>query len=135
MIDVVAARFRVSAKEIYLAGLSAGAVFSHYLANRRPFSTTALSPIPRPTPATKESILEPAVKGPQVRRHLRLQQRGLQVADRLLHRIGAKIPPVRLPDGIAKDLSPPWHQVVGGKTTAGSGGCCKNWPPPLTRFR
>src|SRR4030042_912553 len=47
IIDAVVERFPIDRGGVYLAGISAGAVFSHYLANRRPrFFSALLSPSP-----------------------------------------------------------------------------------------
>jgi predicted esterase len=65
MIDSVVQHYRVSRKQIYLAGLSAGAVFCHYLANRRPNYFDGIISHSQAYTSEQGAILQPARPGPQ----------------------------------------------------------------------
>ena len=110
MIDSVIARYPVSRQKVYLAGLSAGAVFSHFLANRRPYFYNGIISHSQAYVSDRGTVLEPAVKGPQfgiifaynkndypelisfcIASELKYRQAGYRTA-------------------LLKDLSPPWHQ-------------------------
>lgn len=67
IIDKVVKEYKISEREIYLAGISAGAVLCHHLANRRPsFYSAILSHSQAYTGKDgKDRVLVPAVKGPQ----------------------------------------------------------------------
>ncbi|TRZ93195.1 hypothetical protein D4R89_00085 [bacterium] len=65
IIDTVAARFNIDGRRIYLAGISAGAVFSHFLANRRPRFYSAIVSHSQAYVSERGEVLTPTEKGPQ----------------------------------------------------------------------
>jgi hypothetical protein len=65
IIDTVAARFDIDGRRIYLAGFCAGAVFSHFLANRRPRFYSAIVSHSQAYVSLELEVLKPAEKGPQ----------------------------------------------------------------------
>lgn len=65
IIDAVIARAGVDPRRVYLAGLSAGAGFSHYLANHRPHFYSAIISHGQAYINQAEEVLPPAEKGPQ----------------------------------------------------------------------
>jgi len=65
IIDTVAARFNIDHRRIYLAGISAGAVFSHFLANRRPRFYSAIISHSQAYVSERGEVLTPAEKGPR----------------------------------------------------------------------
>jgi len=65
IIDTVAARFNIDGRRIYLAGISAGAVFSHFLANRRPRFYSAIVSHSQAYISERGEALTPAEKGPR----------------------------------------------------------------------
>jgi hypothetical protein len=65
IIDTVVERYLVDRSRIYLAGISAGAVFSHYLANRRPRFYSAVLSHSQAYVSPKGVVLRPAEKGPR----------------------------------------------------------------------
>jgi hypothetical protein len=65
IIDTVAARFDIDGRRIYLAGISAGAVFSHFLANRRPRFYSAIISHSQAYVSEGGEVLKPAEKGPR----------------------------------------------------------------------
>ena len=65
MIDQVAAEFDISRPEIYLAGISAGAVFGHFLANHRPEFYAGLISHSQAYIDADHQLLEPSRPGPQ----------------------------------------------------------------------
>jgi hypothetical protein len=65
IIDTVAARFDIDDQRIYLAGISAGAVFSHFLANRRPRFYSAIVSHSQAYISEGGEVLKPAEKGPR----------------------------------------------------------------------
>jgi hypothetical protein len=65
IIDAVAARFDIDGRRIYLAGISAGAVFSHFLANRRPRFYSAIVSHSQAYVSEGGEVLKPAEKGPR----------------------------------------------------------------------
>jgi len=64
MIDTVASRLDIDGRRIYLAGISAGAVFSHFLANRRPRFYSAIVSHSQAYVSEGGELLLPAEKGP-----------------------------------------------------------------------
>jgi hypothetical protein len=109
-IDSAILHYPIDKKRIYLAGLSAGAVFSHFLANRRPYFYCGIISHSQAYVSDQGKILEPALKGPQfgiifaynkmdypeliefcIASELKYRQAGYRTA-------------------LLKDLSPPWHQ-------------------------
>jgi Esterase PHB depolymerase len=65
IIDAVVEHFPIDRSRIYLAGISAGAVFSHFLANHRPFFYSAIVSHSQAYVSERNVVLTPAVKGPQ----------------------------------------------------------------------
>lgn len=65
IIDTVVARFPIDRGGVYLAGISAGAVFSHYLANRRPRFYSAVLSHSQAYVDPAGVVLRPAEKGPR----------------------------------------------------------------------
>ncbi len=65
IIDTVVAHYPVDRGRIYLAGISAGAVFSHYLANRRPRFYSAVLSHSQAYVSPEGVVLRPAEKGPR----------------------------------------------------------------------
>jgi hypothetical protein len=65
IIDAVVEKYPVSKKEIYLAGISAGAVVSHHLANRRPTFYNAVLSHSQGYITEDNQFLQPAEKGPR----------------------------------------------------------------------
>ncbi|HUU38597.1 MAG TPA: PHB depolymerase family esterase [Candidatus Desulfaltia sp.] len=65
IIDTVVERYPVDSSRIYLAGISAGAVFSHYLANRRPRFYSAVLSHSQAYVSPEGVVLRPAEKGPR----------------------------------------------------------------------
>ena len=64
MIDAVVENYQVSRKEIYLAGISAGAVLSHHLANRCPTFYNSILSHSQGYIAEDKRLLQPREKGP-----------------------------------------------------------------------
>ena len=67
IIDKIVSEYNISKQEIYLAGISAGAVLCHYLANKRPdYYAALLSHSQAYTDKEgKGKVRRPALKGPQ----------------------------------------------------------------------
>jgi pimeloyl-ACP methyl ester carboxylesterase len=65
IIDTVVEHYPVDRGSIYLAGISAGAVFSHYLANRRPRFYSAVLSHSQAYVSPEGVVLRPAEKGPR----------------------------------------------------------------------
>jgi hypothetical protein len=65
IIDTVVEHYPVDRDRIYLAGISAGAVFSHYLANRRPSFYSAVLSHSQAYVDPGGVVLRPAEKGPR----------------------------------------------------------------------
>lgn len=65
IIDTVVENYPISKKEIYLAGISAGAVVSHHLANRRPTFYNAVLSHSQGYITEDNQLLQPAEKGPR----------------------------------------------------------------------
>jgi pimeloyl-ACP methyl ester carboxylesterase len=65
IIDTVVEHYPVDRARIYLAGISAGAVFSHYLANRRPRFYSAVLSHSQAYVSPKGVALRPSEKGPR----------------------------------------------------------------------
>ena len=65
IIDTIVEHYPVERSGIYLAGISAGAVFSHYLANRRPYFYSAVLSHSQAYVSPEGIVLRPAEKGPQ----------------------------------------------------------------------
>lgn len=67
IIDKIASEYNISKQEIYLAGISAGAVLCHHLANKRPNCYAAVLSHSQAytNKEGKGKVRRPAVKGPQ----------------------------------------------------------------------
>ncbi len=65
IIDTVVEHYPIDKNGIYLAGISAGAVFSHYLANRRPRFYSAVLSHSQAYVSPEGVVLRPAEKGPR----------------------------------------------------------------------
>jgi hypothetical protein len=65
IIDTVVEHFAVDRRKIYLAGISAGAGFSHFLANRRPRFYSAIVSHSQAYVSPEGVVLRPIEKGPQ----------------------------------------------------------------------
>ncbi len=65
MIDSVVENHPISRKEIYLVGISAGAVLSHHLANRRPTFYNSILSHSQGYIAEDNRLLQPREKGPR----------------------------------------------------------------------
>ena len=65
MIDAVVGHYPISRKEIYLVGISAGAVLSHHLANRRPAFYNSILSHSQGYIAEDNRLLHPREKGPR----------------------------------------------------------------------
>jgi len=65
IIDTVVEHYPIERGSIYLAGISAGAVFSHYLANRRPRFYSAVLSHSQAYVSPEGVVLRPAEKGPR----------------------------------------------------------------------
>ena len=62
MIDSITRHYPIAKEKIYLAGLSAGAVFCHFLANRRPYFYSGIISHSQAYISDQGTILAPAVK-------------------------------------------------------------------------
>jgi hypothetical protein len=65
IIDTVIEKFPIDRHKVYLAGISAGAVFSHFLANHRPSFYSAIVSHSQAYVSEQNEVLRPAVQGPQ----------------------------------------------------------------------
>jgi len=65
ILDTVIANYGVDRKQVYLAGISAGAVFSHFLANHRPDAYASVLSHSQAYVGPEGLVLKPARKGPQ----------------------------------------------------------------------
>jgi predicted esterase len=65
IIDSVVEHYPVDRNRVYLAGISAGAVFSHYLANRRPHFYSAVLSHSQAYVSPEGIVLRPSDKGPR----------------------------------------------------------------------
>lgn len=65
IIDTVVERFPIDRNRIYLAGISAGAAFCHFLANHRPLYYGAIVSHSQAYVNERGEVLRPPIKGPQ----------------------------------------------------------------------
>lgn len=65
IIDTVVEKFPIDRQRVYLAGISAGAVFSHFLANHRPSYYSAIVSHSQAYVSERNEVLQPVVKGAQ----------------------------------------------------------------------
>ncbi|MHB8094778.1 MAG: PHB depolymerase family esterase [Candidatus Aminicenantales bacterium] len=65
MVDAVIANCRVDRKQVYLAGISAGAVFSHFLANHRPDFYASILSHSQAYVSPEGRVLTPVLPGPR----------------------------------------------------------------------
>jgi len=110
MIDSVTLRYPIAKQKIYLAGLSAGAVFSHFLANRRPYFYNGIVSHSQAYVSDQGTILEPAVKGPQF--GVIFAYNKMDYGELIAFCIASeqKYRQAGYRTALLKDLSPPWHQ-------------------------
>lgn len=109
MIDSVTRHYPIAKEKIYLAGLSAGAVFCHFLANRRPYFYNGIISHSQAYISDQGTILAPAVKGPQFG-IIFAYNRG-DYANLIAFCIESeqKYRQAGYRTALLKDLSPPWH--------------------------
>lgn len=110
MIDSVVAHYPISKQKVYLAGLSAGAVFSHFLANRRPYFYCGLISHSQAYISAEMEILEPAAKGPQFGVIFAYNKRDYPELIEFCIASEQKYRQAGYRTALLKDLSPPWHQ-------------------------
>lgn len=110
MIDVVIARFPVAQKEIYLTGLSAGAVLCHYLANHRPYFYCGIVSHSQAYTSDQGIIQEPAVKGPQFGVIFAYNKGDYPTLIDFCIESEQKYRQAGYRTALLKDLSPSWHQ-------------------------
>ncbi len=65
VIDIVLEKFKINRGRVYLAGISAGAVLSNHLANRRPELYSAILSHSQAYISEDNKLLEPAAMGPR----------------------------------------------------------------------
>ncbi|MEN8154098.1 MAG: PHB depolymerase family esterase [Acidobacteriota bacterium] len=65
IIDIIMAKFNIDREEVYLSGISAGAVLSNHLANRRPELYNAILSHSQAYISEDNRLLEPAAEGPK----------------------------------------------------------------------
>ena len=132
MIDSVILHYPIAKQKVYLAGLSAGAVFCHFLANRRPYFYNGIISHSQAYASDQGTILEPAVKGPQFGVIFAYNKNDYETADRILHRIRTEIPPIRLSDRSAQRPVTPMASVVSGKQPPFLASAAETGTAPLT---
>lgn len=110
MIDSITLRYPIAKQKIYLAGLSAGAVFCHFLANRRPYFYDGIVSHSQAYVSDQGMILEPAVKGPQF--GIIFAYNKMDYGNLIEFCIASeqKYRQAGYRTVLLKDLSPPWHQ-------------------------
>ncbi|MBN2400664.1 hypothetical protein EH223_09720 [candidate division KSB1 bacterium] len=113
MIDSVAEHYPVSRQNIYLAGLSAGAVFSHFLANHRPYFYNGIISHSQAYISEQGTILEPAVPGPQFGVIFAYNKMDYPELIAFCVASEQKYRQAGYRTVLLKDLSPPWHQWSG----------------------
>jgi predicted esterase len=110
MIDSVILRYPIAKQKVYLAGLSAGAVFSHFLANRRPYFYSGIVSHSQAYVSDRGTILEPAVKGPQFGIIFAYNKDDYSDLIAFCIESEQKYRQAGYRTALLKDLSPPWHQ-------------------------
>lgn len=110
MIDSVVAHYPVSRPNIFLAGLSAGAVFSHFLANHRPYFYNGVISHSQAYVSDLGVVLEPAVKGPQFAVVFAYNKGDYDNLIAFCIESEQKYRRSGYRTALLKDLSPPWHQ-------------------------
>lgn len=110
IIDSVILSYPISKQKIYLAGLSAGAVFCHFLANRRPFFYNGIISHSQAYVSDQGTILEPAVKGPQFGVIFAYNKKDYKQLITFCIKSEEKYRQAGYRTALLKDLSPPWHQ-------------------------
>jgi predicted esterase len=110
MIDSVTLHYPIAKQKIYLAGLSAGAVFCHFLANRRPYFYNGIVSHSQAYVSDQGTILEPALKGPQF--GIIFAYNKMDYGELITFCIASeqKYRQAGYRTALLKDLSPPWHQ-------------------------
>jgi hypothetical protein len=110
MIDSVIIHYPIDRQKIYLAGLSAGAVFSHFLANHRPYFYNGIISHSQAYVSDQGKILEPAVKGPQFGVVFAYNKMDYPELINFCIASEQKYRQEGYRTALLKDLSPPWHQ-------------------------
>lgn len=110
IIDSVVAHYPVSRQNIYLAGLSAGAVFCHFLANHRPEFYCGIVSHSQAYTSDQGTVLEPARKGPQFGVVFAYNKGDYDNLIRFCIESEEKYRQAGYRTALLKDLSPPWHQ-------------------------
>jgi hypothetical protein len=110
MIDSVTFHYPISKQKVYLAGLSAGAVFCHFLANRRPYLYNGIISHSQAYTSNQGTILEPAVKGPQFGVIFAYNKRDYKQLIAFCIASEQRYRQSGYRTALLKDLSPPWHQ-------------------------
>jgi hypothetical protein len=110
MIDSVILHNPIDKRKIYLAGLSAGAVFSHFLANHRPYFYCGIISHSQAYVSDGGTILEPVAKGPQF--GIVFAYNRMDYPELIAFCIASeqKYRQAGYRTALLKDLSPPWHQ-------------------------
>ena len=110
MIDSITFHYPIFKQKVYLAGLSAGAVFCHFLANRRPYLYNGIISHSQAYTSDQGTILEPAVKGPQFGVIFAYNKKDYGQLIAFCIESEQKYRQSGYRTAILKDLSPPWHQ-------------------------
>ena len=110
IIDSVIFRYPIFKRKVYLAGLSAGAVFCHFLANRRPYFYCGIVSHSQAYTSDRGTILEPAVKGPQFGVIFAYNKGDYGDLIAFCIESEQKYRQAGYRTALLKDLSPPWHQ-------------------------
>ena len=110
MIDSVTAHYSVSRKNLYLAGLSAGAVFCHFLANHRPDFYCGIVSHSQAYTSESGTILAPAVEGPRFAVIFAYNKGDYGNLIAFCIESEQKYRQAGYRTALLKDLSPPWHQ-------------------------
>lgn len=110
MIDSIIARYPISRQNISLAGLSAGAVFCHFLANHRPFFYSGIVSHSQAYTSDRGTILDPAVQGPQFAVIFAYNKGDYGNLIAFCIESEQKYRQAGYRTALLKDLSPPWHQ-------------------------
>ena len=109
-IDSVIIHYPISKQQVYLAGLSAGAVFCHFLANRRPYFYNGIVSHSQAYASDQGTILEPAVKGPQFGVIFAYNKKDYEQLIAFCIESEEKYRQAGYRTALLRDLLPPWHQ-------------------------
>jgi predicted peptidase len=110
MIDSVIRNYPITKQKVFLAGLSAGAVFSHFLANRRPDFYGGIISHSQAYVSAQGKILDPAVQGPQFGVIFAYNKMDYPELITFCVASEGKYRQAGYRTALLKDLSPPWHQ-------------------------